>query len=71
MFFLVAIVTLLNEAWCWKEKTLEIEIVDRDLEDVTFTQSGYILSCSLSHDITLVSGVCLHLELAWFLCEIY
>ncbi len=47
--------SLLQEEWCWKEKSIEIEVTDKDLSDVNFVQSGYILSCSLSHDIILVS----------------
>ena len=47
-------VSLLQEEWCWKEKSIEIEVTDKDLSDVSFVQSGYILSCSLSHDIILV-----------------
>ena len=47
-------VSLLHEEWCWKEKTAEIEVVDKDVKDISFVQSGYILSCSLSHDIRLV-----------------
>ena len=46
--------SLLHEEWCWKEKTAEIEVVDKDVKDISFVQSGYILSCSLSHDIRLV-----------------
>ena len=48
-------VSLLHEEWCWKEKTADIEVTDKDVTDVAFVQSGYILSCSLSHDIRLVS----------------
>ena len=47
-------VSLLHEEWCWKEKTAEIEVVDKDVTNISFVQSGYILSCSLSHDIRLV-----------------
>ena len=45
---------VIRDEWCWKEKTSEIEVTDEDVTDVTFTQSGYVLSCSLSHDVTLV-----------------
>ena len=44
----------MNEEWCWEEKPKEIEVVDQNLSGVSFRQSGYILSCHLSHDITLV-----------------
>ena len=48
-------VTLHHDLWCWEEKMVEIEVVDKDVESVEFVQSGYILACSLSHDIMLVS----------------
>ena len=48
-------VTLHQEEWCWQQKTLDIEVTDSDVKDVNFQQSGYILSCSLSHAIKLVS----------------
>ncbi|KAI0209330.1 Nodal modulator 2 [Lamellibrachia satsuma] len=44
---------VIRDEWCWKEKTSEIEVTDKDVTDVAFTQSGYVLSCSLSHDVTL------------------
>ena len=50
-------VTVNRDEWCWNEKTSMIEVIDRDVTDVTFTQSGYVFSCSLSHDVTLV-GCC-------------
>ncbi|XP_048249948.1 nodal modulator 1-like [Haliotis rufescens] len=46
-------VTMLQDSWCWKDKTLEIEVVDQDLTGVDFVQTGYILKCSISHEITL------------------
>lgn len=52
-------VNLLNEEWCWEEKFIELEVVDQNLSAITFRQSGYILSCHLSHDITLVSAPCM------------
>ena len=51
-------VSVLNEDWCWEEKAVEVEVVDRDVVDVAFSHTGYILSCSLSHDITLVRASC-------------
>ncbi|ELT93278.1 hypothetical protein CAPTEDRAFT_179513 [Capitella teleta] len=46
-------VNLMNEEWCWEEKAKDIEVVDQNLNAILFRQSGYILSCHLSHDITL------------------
>ncbi|CAE1283136.1 Nodal modulator 3,Nodal modulator 1,Nodal modulator 2 [Acanthosepion pharaonis] len=46
-------VTPLQDNWCWKEKSKEIEITDKDVMGLEFTQTGYILKCGLSHEITL------------------
>nr|XP_022336385.1 nodal modulator 1-like isoform X1 [Crassostrea virginica] len=46
-------VTLLHDTWCWKEKTLEIEVKSSDVANVDFTQTGYILKCTISHEIKL------------------
>ncbi|XP_041958584.1 LOW QUALITY PROTEIN: nodal modulator 1 [Alosa sapidissima] len=42
-----------QEEWCWKNKSLEVEVLDADVMGVEFKQNGYILRCSLSHAITL------------------
>ncbi|XP_061181394.1 BOS complex subunit NOMO1-like [Saccostrea echinata] len=46
-------VTLLHDTWCWKDKTLEIEVKNSDVINVDFTQTGYILKCTISHEIIL------------------
>ncbi|XP_060065049.1 BOS complex subunit NOMO2-like [Ylistrum balloti] len=46
-------VTLLQDSWCWKEKTLDVEVASADLSGIEFTQTGYILKCSISHEIKL------------------
>lgn len=35
---------------------MEVEVLDSDVLGVEFRQIGYILRCSLSHAITLVSS---------------
>lgn len=46
--------TLLQDTWCWKDKTLEFEVVESDVNSgLDFFQNGYILKCSLSHEISL------------------
>ncbi|KAG7268727.1 hypothetical protein CRUP_012871 [Coryphaenoides rupestris] len=42
-----------HEEWCWKHKSVEVEVLDSDVVGVEFRQIGYILRCSLSHAITL------------------
>ncbi|XP_061844241.1 BOS complex subunit NOMO1 [Nerophis lumbriciformis] len=46
-------VSISHEEWCWKHKSLEVEVLDSDILGVEFRQIGYILRCSLSHAITL------------------
>ncbi|KPP67825.1 hypothetical protein Z043_113543 [Scleropages formosus] len=42
-----------HEEWCWKHKSVEVEVQDTDVLGVEFRQTGYMLRCSLSHAITL------------------
>lgn len=51
--FLIA-ATVLEESWCWQNETLELQVSETDTSDLQFVQSGYILKCILSHNITLV-----------------
>nr|XP_020498466.1 LOW QUALITY PROTEIN: nodal modulator 1-like [Labrus bergylta] len=46
-------VSISHEEWCWKHKSMEVEVLDSDVLGVEFRQIGYILRCSLSHAITL------------------
>ncbi|XP_030637275.1 nodal modulator 1 [Chanos chanos] len=46
-------VSIAHEEWCWKQKSVEVEVVDSDVLGVEFRQTGYMLRCSLSHAITL------------------
>lgn len=47
-------VSIAHEDWCWKNKSLEVEVLEEDVSGVEFRQTGYMLRCSLSHAITLV-----------------
>ncbi|NXU58096.1 NOMO1 protein, partial [Turnix velox] len=46
-------VSIVHEDWCWKNKSLELEVTEEDVSGVEFRQTGYMLRCSLSHAITL------------------
>uniref|UniRef100_A0A8C0EAS9 NOMO2 protein n=1 Tax=Bubo bubo TaxID=30461 RepID=A0A8C0EAS9_BUBBB len=46
-------VSIIHEDWCWKNKSLELEVMEEDVSGVEFRQTGYMLRCSLSHAITL------------------
>uniref|UniRef100_A0A8U8B714 Prealbumin-like fold domain-containing protein n=2 Tax=Geospiza parvula TaxID=87175 RepID=A0A8U8B714_GEOPR len=46
-------VSIAHEDWCWKNKSLELEVLEEDVSGVEFRQTGYMLRCSLSHAITL------------------
>lgn len=48
---------IIHDEWCWKNKSVEVEVLDSDVSGVEFRQIGYILRCSLSHAITLVSAL--------------
>lgn len=50
-------VSISHEEWCWKHKSVELDVLDADVLGVEFRQIGYILRCSLSHAITLVSNL--------------
>ncbi|XP_062999602.1 BOS complex subunit NOMO1-like [Elgaria multicarinata webbii] len=45
--------SIIREDWCWKNKSLELEVMEEDVSGVEFRQTGYMLRCSLSHAITL------------------
>ncbi|ESO93836.1 hypothetical protein LOTGIDRAFT_104485 [Lottia gigantea] len=45
--------TILQDSWCWKEKAIEFEVVDSDISSLAFSQTGYILKCSVSHPINI------------------
>uniref|UniRef100_I3LLW7 Uncharacterized protein n=1 Tax=Sus scrofa TaxID=9823 RepID=I3LLW7_PIG len=45
--------SIMHEDWCWKNKSLEVEVLEEDVSAVEFRQTGYMLRCSLSHAITL------------------
>lgn len=44
----------MQEDWCWRNKSLEVEVLEDDVSAVEFRQTGYMLRCALSHAITLV-----------------
>ncbi|MGH0128277.1 UNVERIFIED_CONTAM: hypothetical protein FKN15_034113 [Acipenser sinensis] len=46
-------VSIGHEEWCWKHKSVEVEVLEEDVLGVEFKQTGYMLRCSLSHAITL------------------
>uniref|UniRef100_A0ABI7XGI1 Prealbumin-like fold domain-containing protein n=1 Tax=Felis catus TaxID=9685 RepID=A0ABI7XGI1_FELCA len=45
--------SIMHEDWCWKNKSLEVEVLEDDVSTIEFRQTGYMLRCSLSHAITL------------------
>uniref|UniRef100_A0A452HR85 Uncharacterized protein n=1 Tax=Gopherus agassizii TaxID=38772 RepID=A0A452HR85_9SAUR len=46
-------ISIVHEDWCWKNKSLELEVLEEDVSGIAFRQTGYMLRCSLSHAITL------------------
>ncbi|XP_018425571.1 PREDICTED: nodal modulator 3-like [Nanorana parkeri] len=45
--------SIIQEDWCWKNKSVEFEVTEENVVGVEFRQTGYMLRCSLSHAITL------------------
>ncbi|KAF7481642.1 nodal modulator 3 [Marmota monax] len=46
-------ISIVHEDWCWRNKSLEVEVLEEDVSAVEFRQTGYMLRCALSHAITL------------------
>ena len=36
-------VSILHEDWCWKNKSLEVEVLEDDVSAIEFRQTGYML----------------------------
>ncbi|XP_012945613.1 nodal modulator 1 [Aplysia californica] len=45
--------SIVMDTWCWKDRSIELDVVDNDLTGLEFVQTGYILKCSVSHPITI------------------
>ncbi|KAH9504323.1 Nodal modulator 2 [Bulinus truncatus] len=45
--------SIVLDNWCWKEKTIELDVADNDLTGLEYVHTGYILKCSVSHPITI------------------
>ncbi|BFZ14363.1 hypothetical protein BsWGS_17402 [Bradybaena similaris] len=45
--------SIVLDNWCWKERSIELEVSDTDLTGLEFVHTGYILKCSVSHPITI------------------
>jgi hypothetical protein len=43
----------LQDDWCWKAKTIDVELVDGDHSDLTFEQTGFAFAVSSSHEVDL------------------
>lgn len=50
-------VSVQQDDWCWKSKSLDLEITEGDLNDVLFEQIGFFLSVSSSHDLDVPYSV--------------
>ena len=45
--------TAVQDGWCWKNKNIDVELVDKDELNVSFEQTGYSLSIGSSHQVDL------------------
>ena len=41
------------DTWCWKARSLDVEVTNSDISGLDFTHTGFILKCSVSHPITM------------------
>lgn len=44
---------VLQDDWCWKSKSIDVELVDEDISDLTFEQTGFAFAVSSSHEVDL------------------
>lgn len=50
-------IAAMADNWCWKSKTIDVQVIDKDVADVTFEQLGFIFSVTSSHDVDLTYSV--------------
>jgi len=43
----------LREKWCWEPRTVEVEVKDVNMEGIQFNHVGFLLRCTISHNVTL------------------
>ena len=48
------IVSLDYPLWCWEEETVAVEITPDLVPTLKFVQTGFAMSYSISHDITVL-----------------
>ncbi|GAB1292109.1 Nodal modulator 1 [Apodemus speciosus] len=41
-------ISIMHEDWCWRNKSLEVDVLEDDVSAVEFRQTGYMLRCALS-----------------------
>lgn len=46
-----------QDDWCWKTKTIDVDLVDSDRSDLTFEQTGFAFAVSSSHEVDLTLTV--------------
>lgn len=47
----------LQDDWCWKTKTIDVELIDSDRSGLTFEQTGFLFGVSSSHEVDLTFTV--------------
>lgn len=45
--------SVLQDDWCWKSKTIDVELVNSDLSDLMFEQTGFAFAISSTHEVDL------------------
>ena len=50
-------VTVMADNWCWKSKSIDVQVIDKDVTDVAFEQLGFVFSVTTSHDVDLTYSI--------------
>ncbi|XP_064641106.1 BOS complex subunit NOMO3-like [Lineus longissimus] len=46
-------VTLAEDQWCWKEKSMKFEVIDKDVTNLDFVQNGFLFTYTSTHDMAV------------------
>jgi len=50
-------VAVMADNWCWRSKSIDIQVIDKDVTDVSFEQLGFVFPVTTSHDVDLTYSV--------------
>ena len=50
-------VVILQDHWCWRSKSIDVEVVDAAVDGVVFEQLGFFFTVTTSHEVDLTYSV--------------